>query len=138
MSGKDKKIPLKNYDIIVDFDPMFLKKRTFVDHSSQETFDQHWITFPTVHRLIWFGKRHFTGKKMLTQYPRDFTNVFAQKSASCDIIMKFHTFITNWGINVVRGLTTSIGFVYASTKFEGISSMTDNVTPPSIEFWSNP
>ena len=36
MSKENKNIPLKNDDIIMDFDPMYLGNRTFLDHSSQE------------------------------------------------------------------------------------------------------
>ena len=35
-----KKITLKN-DVIVDFDPLYLRNHTFLDHSSQQNFDQH-------------------------------------------------------------------------------------------------
>ena len=35
-----KKITLKN-DVIVDIDPLYLRNHTFLDHSSQQNFDQH-------------------------------------------------------------------------------------------------
>ena len=33
MSQKTKTNPLKNDDVIVDFDPLYLGNRTFLDHS---------------------------------------------------------------------------------------------------------
>ena len=63
---KAKDIPLKNGDVIVNFDPLYLRNCLFLDYGFQGDFDQHWIAVPTVYRLTWFGGEHCAAEKWLT------------------------------------------------------------------------
>ena len=88
MSKENKNIPLKNDDIIMDFDPMYLGNRTFLDHSSQENFDQQfWFQ--------WYVGCHGLEENILQSKNADVSthvtvqSVSIKKIVSFDIIMKF-------------------------------------------------
>ena len=93
----------KNDDVIMDSDPLHLRNHTLLDHSSEETFDQHWITVPTVYRMTRFRRKHFAAEKMPMSAPMWLCKVsLLTKNVSCDIIMKFwkfYAFVTNWSIS---------------------------------------
>ena len=82
----------------MDSDPLHLGNHTLLDHSSQETFDQHWIAVPTVYRITRFRRKHFAAKKMPMSAPMwlqsvSFKNMFL-------VTLQFYTFINNWSISL--------------------------------------
>ena len=91
----------------MDFDPHYPGNLTFLNHSSQGNFDQHWIAIPKVYRLTW--KKTFCSRKSADVSTHvTVQSVSAKKIVSCDIMkfLKFHAFITNWSINMIRVLTS--------------------------------
>ena len=96
---KPKKTSLwKNGDVIMDFDPLHLGNHTLLAHSSQETFDQHWIAVPTVYRMTRFRRKHFAAEKMPMSAPMWLCKVSLLKKIFL-VTLQFYTFITNWSIS---------------------------------------
>ena len=88
----------KNDDVIMDSDPLHLRNHTLLDHSSEETFDQHWITVPTVYRMTRFRRKHFAAEKMPMSAPMWLCKVRLFKKLFL-VTLQFYTFINNWSIS---------------------------------------
>ena len=92
MSKENKNIPLKNDDIVMDFDPMYLGNHTFLDHSSQENFDQQfWFQ--------WYIGCHCLEENILQSKNADVSTHVTVQSASIKKIVSFDIIMKFWKIH---------------------------------------